>query len=410
VGGNRIHVYDAAGTSIGTSTFAANVPSGANQATILVATTQAASFFGVTPDLTLGSALPRSGGQVCYEDVDDATAGFIDCVAWGNFTGASPSPTGNPFGPVNGIPDGRSILRDISAGNPGLLETGPGGGPGGDDTDDSAADFDAEFPTPRNNAGGTTTTAGTASVDGSGELDFVPAAGVKNKVTVADSGGGFWRLTDTAAPVLAGAGCERLTVNRVRCAQAAVTRLSIAGGDLNDQLTTPDGIPVTLDGGAGDDILTAKNGADTLLGGLGRDILDGGFGPDSLDGGDNQDTVTYERRTSTQGVVVDIGGAAANDGGTLDDVAGVRDTVFANVENLKGGAGEDSLVGSNGPNKITGGAGEDDLHGGFGNDEIRANDAFSDSIQCGGGPADHVFVNGTDTFPTTGPDACELVN
>ena len=73
------------------------------------------------------------------------------------------------------------MLRDISAGNPSLLEAG-------DDTGDSAADFDEADPTPRNNAGATTTTAGSAAVV-AGVLDFNAAAGVVNKIKVSRPGG-----------------------------------------------------------------------------------------------------------------------------------------------------------------------------------------------------------------------------
>jgi Ca2+-binding RTX toxin-like protein len=38
----------------------------------------------------------------------------------------------------------------------------------------------------------------------------------------------------------------------------------------------------SLDGGAGNDSLTAANRADTLIGGAGRDVLDGGAGNDQL--------------------------------------------------------------------------------------------------------------------------------
>lgn len=406
VAGNKLHVYNAAGASVGVFTFPATLANGAAQSSILVATGQAETFFGVPADLTMTAVIPRTGGQVCYEDADLDSGNppaFRDCVAWGGFTGASPSPTGNPFGPIGGIVDGMSILRDISAGNPNLLELA-------DDTDDSAADFDTAFPVPENNAGTTTTTAGTASVDGAGELDFTAAPGIKNRVTVVDSGA-FWRLTDTSAPVTAVAPCEQVFVNRVRCPQSAVTSLNLVGDDLNDQLTTPDGIDVILDGGAGDDILTAKNGTDDLLGGIGRDILDGGFGPDVLDGGDNQDSVTYERRTAAQPVTVDLDGAPGDDGGVEDDDgAGVRDTVMGNVENLKGGAAADVLTGNDSSNKLLGNGADDELHGLGANDEIRAKDGAIDTITCGAGPSDVLFANGNDIFPVAGPDACELVS
>jgi hypothetical protein len=410
--GNRVHFYDAAGTVINTSTFSAAMANGANQASVLVATTQAESFFGVDADLTMpASGIPPKGGQVCYEDVDDSTQGFRDCVAWGNFAGASPSPTGNPFNPANGIPDGKSILRDISAGNPALLETGSGGADGGDDTNDSAADFDAAFADPRNNAGALMTTDGDASVDAVGELDFTAAAGVKNRLTVAASGA-FWRLTETEAPITAGPGCEQVIVNRVRCAQAAVTGLSLNGGDENDRITTADGVDATVNGGAGDDMLTTKNGGDTLLGGPGKDILDGGTGPDAMFGEDQQDTVTYERRSAGQPVVVDLDdGISGNEGGAVDDDgSGQRDTILT-VENLKGGAGADSITGSAGSNTLTGGAGIDELFGAAANDTIRANgDGSGDTGNCGPGVNDKLFADPADVFDLEGPNACEIVN
>jgi hypothetical protein len=423
VQGNKLHVYDAAGSLITTSTFSANLANGTNQSSILAATSQAQSFFGVTADLTIPATIPPGGGQVCYEDVDNSTMGFIDCVAWGSFLGVSPSPTGNPFNPAGGIPTGKSIERDISAGSATALETGPGGGPGGDDTDDSAADFDAIFPVgpatttggspgPENNAGATTTTAGDAFVDAGGQLDFVAETGVKNKLGVA-AAGSFWRLTDQAAPIEAGAGCEQLTVNRVRCSQAGVTGLTVNGDDLNDKLTTPDGIDATVDGGAGDDTITTGNGSDSLLGAAGADTFDGGAGPDTFDGGDAKDVVTYFRRTAAQPVEVDLDGDAGDDGGALDDDGtGVRDTVLMTVERAKGGAGDDALTGDDGTNVLTGGAGDDDLFGLGGNDELRANGdgAAVDEINCGPGGSDLVFPDPSDVFlEPPDPDACEVV-
>jgi Ca2+-binding RTX toxin-like protein len=48
---------------------------------------------------------------------------------------------------------------------------------------------------------------------------------------------------------------------------------------------------LTLDGGAGNDILIGGDGNDTLLGGAGDDILVGGPGADVLDGGDGDDVI-----------------------------------------------------------------------------------------------------------------------
>jgi Ca2+-binding RTX toxin-like protein len=51
------------------------------------------------------------------------------------------------------------------------------------------------------------------------------------------------------------------------------------------------GLPLTADGGAGDDVLIGGDGNDTLLGGFGDDVLIGGLGLDVLDGGPDENVV-----------------------------------------------------------------------------------------------------------------------
>jgi len=138
VNGHSIVVSDSAGTVVGTFSFPANVANGANQAKILIATTEASSFFSVTPNLTMTAVIPRRGGRICFDS--------IDCVAWGNYTGPSTG-VGTPFNASGGITPTKAIVRrlDIS-GSPTVLESG-------DDTNDSANDFRFGTPAPRNNAG-----------------------------------------------------------------------------------------------------------------------------------------------------------------------------------------------------------------------------------------------------------------
>ena len=126
--------------------------------------------------------------------------------------------TGAPFNPAGGLFGGSSAVRDISGGaSPTLLEAA-------DDTGDSAADFDLANPTPRNNAGATTSTAGQASVTG-GTLRFTATAGsVVNNVTLSGPSSGFYTARDTRAPMTPGTGCQRLTVNEVRCSSAVSSR------------------------------------------------------------------------------------------------------------------------------------------------------------------------------------------
>jgi cysteine-rich repeat protein len=130
-------VFDAAGAPIATLTFTSNVANGLNQDKVLIATTQAATFFNLTADLTMTAVLPSAGGKICFESVD--------CVAWGNYFGSA-SGVGTPYNASTGLLSGRAAKRrlDIS-GSPSLLEST-------DDTDNSASDFATGLPAPANNA------------------------------------------------------------------------------------------------------------------------------------------------------------------------------------------------------------------------------------------------------------------
>lgn len=136
VEGHVLRSYDAAGNVTGTSTFAHDVAGSANQSTLLLATPQAEAQFGVAADAPLAPGLSPAGGAVCWET--------IDCVSWGSFSGALPSPAGTPAA-AGGIPDGMALRRTTSRGCATLLEPV-------DDMNDSAEDFTAVSPLPRPNA------------------------------------------------------------------------------------------------------------------------------------------------------------------------------------------------------------------------------------------------------------------
>ncbi len=138
VAGHDLVSYTASGTLLGTSTIPSNVPNGQSQRTVLIGGPAAPG----SPDYvdvvfpTYFSTI-SAGGAVCWEN--------LDCVSWGNFTGAAllPSPPGNP---APAIPSGSALRRSICAGNSSLLEAG-------DDTNNSAADFSLTTPNPTNNSG-----------------------------------------------------------------------------------------------------------------------------------------------------------------------------------------------------------------------------------------------------------------
>jgi hypothetical protein len=125
VGGHQLRVYPASGTIFSAYNLPANVASGQNQRRILLGDTAAPG----SPDFTLaglGTDLTNfaSGGAVCWET--------IDCVSWGNRTGALPSPAGTPI--AGGLSNSQVSVRNITRGCPTALDVA-------DDTDDSAADF-----------------------------------------------------------------------------------------------------------------------------------------------------------------------------------------------------------------------------------------------------------------------------
>jgi Ca2+-binding RTX toxin-like protein len=134
----------------------------------------------------------------------------------------------------------------------------------------------------------------------------------------------------------------------------------------------------TVRGGAGDDTLIGNGSRNTLEGGSGDDTLVGGLGADILAGGDGIDTVSYQERT--RDVTVDLGGVGNNGEFGEDDV-------ITGVENVFGGAGDDTLIGDAGANWLAGGEGDDTLVGGGGNDYLEGgegNDMFPQGASSDG--------------------------
>lgn len=183
--------------------------------------------------------------------------------------------------------------------------------------------------------------------------------------------------------------------------------------------TTCNGLPVTIPGGpgpdvingtagndviaaeAGDDIVSGLDGNDTICPGAGDDLIAGGAdndtvaaeagvdGADQFAGGAGRDRVTYSLRTA--GVTVSLDNVA-NDG-----APGEGDNNFIDVEDISGGESDDQLFGSALPNALSGGSGKDTINGGFGADSITG--GRGDDALAGQGDNDFVFGNGdNDTF------------
>jgi Ca2+-binding RTX toxin-like protein len=135
---------------------------------------------------------------------------------------------------------------------------------------------------------------------------------------------------------------------------------NLLGSALADQLSGGAGTN-TLVGFDGADLLSGRQANDTLLAGSGGDTLDGSLGADLLDGGEGNDVAIYVGASNF--VYVDLAiGLGFNDEAEGDILVG--------VENLIGGAGNDTLVGDGGVNYLRGQTGNDSLQGGTGADSL----------------------------------------
>lgn len=147
----------------------------------------------------------------------------------------------------------------------------------------------------------------------------------------------------------------------------------IWGGNGND----------TLNGGAGDDIFAAEATAD------GNDTMVGGAGVDTMD---------YSARSAALTAVLD-GTTASGDLGNSE-----ADIIGADVENLWGGSGNDSLTGNASANELVGGAGDDTLTALDGDDTLEGGGGSENNVLACGNGIDIAFGEGSGGSKTN----CEL--
>jgi len=159
--------------------------------------------------------------------------------------------------------------------------------------------------------------------------------------------------------------------------QGLAGRDDISTGPNDDIVDGAEGSDV-VDGGDGDDMVDGGDGDDWLSGQGGNDEIAGEDGADTIYGGAGIDAVDYTGARS--GVKVDL------DGNADDGAVGEHDSVKPDIEDIRGGSGNDTLTGNDQANTIVGGTG---------NDTINARDKSADTIFCGRG-ADTVTADPRD--------------
>jgi Ca2+-binding RTX toxin-like protein len=277
-----------------------------------------------------------------------------------------------------------------------------------------------------------------------------------NVITVSRNAAGSLFVNGGAVPIL-GAPATAASIQSVRVSglggndsllldetNGALPKASVSGGSGNDTLTGGSGND-TLNGDDGNDVLLGKGGNDQLFGGAGNDTLTGGTGADQAfgqsgndrmiwnpgdgsdlnEGGEGTDTVEVNggdaaEAFSAEGVgnrvlfqridpvpfTIDIGGSeklALNAKGGDDSFFGGTDLAALTAFTVDGGAGNDSLVGTDGADTLIGGDGNDFVDGnagtdvgllGAGNDVFRWDPGDGSDVVEGQAGSDLLLFNG----------------
>ncbi len=198
--------------------------------------------------------------------------------------------------------------------------------------------------------------------------------------TLIGGAGNDYYYVDNAGEVIveaAGAGTD--TVN-------STLDYSLLGTEL-DNLTLSGIVALNGTGNSFNNSLTG-NALDNVLMGLeGNDWLSGGLGNDTLDGGSGTDTVSYAYLTDA---VKSVTVALDEAGNGMAMVTGGETDTLTGIENLTGGAGNDTLTGNSGNNVLNGGPGADTLTGGAGNDYYYLDNASDVIVEAAGAGTDTV--------------------
>ena len=176
--------------------------------------------------------------------------------------------------------------------------------------------------------------------------------------------------------------------------------------------------------GNGSSELLLASDADRLDGGDGNDFLQGDSGglaflpqPDSLIGGDGVDVADYSSHTGN--LTIDIPEPSLDPGRPIlpadnDGQGAEGDRVYSSVENVTGGAGNDTITGSSAVNVLNGGsAGSDTLTGAGADDTLNGGDEAGFSVvgdTLNGGDGLDTLNGGEDDDTLNGGTSADTLN
>jgi len=177
--------------------------------------------------------------------------------------------------------------------------------------------------------------------------------------------------------------------------------------------------------GGGDDVVVKQNDGDVatnekdnvftncenLVGGAGDDTLQGSTGTNSFKGGAGSDTVDYSDRSAAVTVNLANGTATATSGDpTANAGAGEKDSIDPDIENVRGGSGNDSLNGNDAANEFWGGLGNDVMVGGKGDDTFHETIGAYGADNAKGGTGSNLDTEPNGSDEMNGGDGFDTVD
>jgi Ca2+-binding RTX toxin-like protein len=247
----------------------------------------------------------------------------------------------------------------------------------------------------------------TATISGTGFVSGEPKGTITGAI-----------LRNGAQVVMTAAGLDlSLTQLSADRSNEAALKSLLFGGNVSISGSTGGDVLVGGVGGAGNDTLNGRAGADTLYGEGALNYLDGGAGADKLIGKTGVSFASYADATAA--VTVNLLDPTKNKGDAAGDtytnIHGVVGSKFNDVivadnhgDTIKDGDGNDTITGGSGGDTITVGNGRDVITGGSGKNVITAGNG-ADKITVGSGANTIVVGNGNDVIVVgAGKDAVHL--